>query len=544
MTDPYGMTALSSDAELISAARSGDGTSYGILYERHERAARRLAGQIVRAPADADDLVAEAFTKVLGAIRHGSGPTEAFRPYLLATVRRAAYDQIRKQHGHLLTDGSAIPDVGEARTDPAIASFERSLVARAFRSLPERWSAVLWHTEVEQARPAEVALLLGVTANSVAALSYRAREGLRQAYLQMHLSARARRDCDPIVGKLGAHVRGGLSSRDALRVDDHLRACGDCTAAFAELKVINSSLRGILGPAVLGGEAAAYLAHASHAAAQAGSATVAATTAARSAGKLILHWPTLPVVASLTIALVLAPTAALVYPHIAGPRPGEPAAGARAAVTSPAAKYGGAAQPLPVPGNSRGSGGTSSPPPVSPTPEPSPSGSAPGSPSPSPSLSPSPSPSGSSSQSSLLSAALTVTVNVSGVLNLGVVAVVTVSVANPGTAATAGLTATVTAPSGTALLGLSGQPKGWTCSAVQSGSASCSHDPIAAGATAAVAYRLLVVNLAGCGEAVQASATSGSLSATGTSQAQVGCTSLLTSLPQTISLLAGELQRT
>ena len=37
--------------------------------------------------------------------------------------------------------------------DPALAGFERGVVARAFHSLPERWQAVLWHTEVEGLSP-------------------------------------------------------------------------------------------------------------------------------------------------------------------------------------------------------------------------------------------------------------------------------------------------------------------------------------------------------------------------------------------------------
>jgi hypothetical protein len=40
--------------------------------------------------------------------------------------------------------------------------------------------------------------LLGLSANSVAALAYRAREGLRQAYLQMHLSGAVRDECRPV----------------------------------------------------------------------------------------------------------------------------------------------------------------------------------------------------------------------------------------------------------------------------------------------------------------------------------------------------------
>jgi len=83
-------------------------------------------------------------------------------------------------------------DRGVPFADPAVADLERTIVARAFASLPERWQAVLWHTEIEGARPADMAPLLGLTANSVAALAYRAREGLRQAYLQMHLSGAGR----------------------------------------------------------------------------------------------------------------------------------------------------------------------------------------------------------------------------------------------------------------------------------------------------------------------------------------------------------------
>ena len=86
------------------------------------------------------------------------------------------------------------------------------MIARAFASLPERWQAVLWHTEIEGARPAEVASLLGLTANGVAALAHRAREGLRQAYLQMHMSGAVRDECRPVAAKLGAYVRGGLTS--------------------------------------------------------------------------------------------------------------------------------------------------------------------------------------------------------------------------------------------------------------------------------------------------------------------------------------------
>ena len=181
-----------SDADLIAAGRAGDAAAYDSLYRRHVAAAHGLARQLVRNRAEADDVVAETFAKILDLLHRGGGPDDAFRPYLLTAVRRAAYDRHRAERRQLVTDEMEAFDRGVPSADPAVADLERTIVARAFASLPERWQAVLWHTEIEGARPADMAPLLGLTANSVAALAYRAREGLRQAYLQMHLSGAGR----------------------------------------------------------------------------------------------------------------------------------------------------------------------------------------------------------------------------------------------------------------------------------------------------------------------------------------------------------------
>src|SRR5712671_3075467 len=85
-----------SDAEMITAARGGDLDSFGVLYSRHLGAAQRLARQLVRSPAEADDLVAEAFAKVLDSLRGGGGPDSAFRAYLLTTLRNLRYDRLRR----------------------------------------------------------------------------------------------------------------------------------------------------------------------------------------------------------------------------------------------------------------------------------------------------------------------------------------------------------------------------------------------------------------------------------------------------------------
>ena len=248
-----------SDAELISAVRAGDVASYGELFSRHVGSARRLARQLVPGP-DVDDLVSESFAKVLGVLQRGGGPDLAFRAYLLTAVRRLHVDRIRASSRLHTTDDLTPFDPGVPFKDTAVEGFENAAAARAFALLPERWQLVLWHTEVEGQKPADVAPLLGMTPNAVSALAYRAREGLRQAYLSMHARDVADDACERTRGELGAYVRGGLSRRDAARVERHLADCRACTALYLELLEVNSNLRGVLAPLLLGGAAAAYLA--------------------------------------------------------------------------------------------------------------------------------------------------------------------------------------------------------------------------------------------------------------------------------------------
>ena len=247
-----------SDAELISRVRGGDTDAYGQLFARHVESARRLARQLVRGP-DSEDLVSEAFTKVMGAIQGGGGPDLAFRAYLLTAVRRLHVDRIRVQSRLTTSDDLSAFDPGVPFQDTVVEQFESGAAARAFASLPERWQMVLWHLEVERQKPADVAPLLGMTPNSVSALAYRAREGLRQAFLSAHLSEITDTECGWVVEQLGGYVRKGLSTRDAGKVEAHLGDCRSCSGMYLELEEVNSDLRGVIAPLLLGGLAAGYL---------------------------------------------------------------------------------------------------------------------------------------------------------------------------------------------------------------------------------------------------------------------------------------------
>lgn len=236
------------DADLIAAVRAGDVAAYGELFVRHVEAARRLGRRLVADP-DVDDLVSEAFTKVLDVLQRGGGPDLTFRAYLLSAVRRLHVDRIRAAARLHPTDDLTPFDQGVPFRDTAVEDFESAAAARAFASLPARWQRVLWHTEVEGRRPAEVARLLEMTPNAVSALAYRAREGLRQAFLTMHAAAPDDAACATTRAVLGSYVRGGLSRRAATQVERHLRECRACTALHLELVEVNSHLRIAVGVA-------------------------------------------------------------------------------------------------------------------------------------------------------------------------------------------------------------------------------------------------------------------------------------------------------
>ncbi|MFG3339422.1 sigma-70 family RNA polymerase sigma factor [Glycomyces sp. NPDC048151] len=249
-----------SDPELIAATRGGDTTAYAVLYERHVHSARRLARILSRDPAGADDLVSEAFAKLLHTFREGGGPDLAFRPYMLQTLRNTFYDRVRRDKKVEFTDDITAHDSGEIYVDPAVEGQERRYAALAFGKLPERWRMVLWHTEVEEDSPAKIATMLGMTPNGVSALAYRAREKLRQNYLSEHAADSPREECRWTVDRIGARVRGKLGERDASKVDDHLDSCVTCNLLFAELTELNSGLRGVIAVIFLGGAASPYLA--------------------------------------------------------------------------------------------------------------------------------------------------------------------------------------------------------------------------------------------------------------------------------------------
>ena len=175
-----------------------------------------------------------------------------FRPYLLTTIRNTGISWRRRDSAVSLV--AEVPDlVPHGGSDEPVGSrMHATVAADAFASLPERWRTVLWRTEIEGRSPAEIAPDFDMTPNGVAALAYRAREGLRQAYLDQHVPDVRRRNCRMVSGQLARWVRDGISDHKADRITAHLDRCADCRELATGLRELNEELPAGIAPLILG----------------------------------------------------------------------------------------------------------------------------------------------------------------------------------------------------------------------------------------------------------------------------------------------------
>ncbi|PBC75630.1 RNA polymerase sigma factor (sigma-70 family) [Streptomyces sp. TLI_235] len=244
------LSALS-DAELAAALAANPTTTGGSrirevmaeVFTRHHGAVLAYARRFCRDPQTAQDLAAEAYASTYLSVARGRGPRHAWRPYLKACVRRTAMEWSAQT-----TDRVLLPEdfhswaehlADEAETEGALlAAEEASLVAKAYRSLPERWQVLLWFFVVEGESAAVVAQRMSMTPSGVRSLAARARAGLREAYLRANVDEGTALECGYFTSLLTGAVRrpGRRRGRELAR---HLDECAGCGRVAEEFRQAN-----------------------------------------------------------------------------------------------------------------------------------------------------------------------------------------------------------------------------------------------------------------------------------------------------------------
>jgi RNA polymerase sigma factor (sigma-70 family) len=224
------------DDLLLVLARQGDEDAYAVLYERHEYGARRLARHLGQRE-ETDDVVADSFERIWSLLKRGKGPERSFRAYLFTAVRHESGRRAKQTQRVRPTDDETLIDTSVPFGDGRMDGFEAEAVRAAYESLSPRWRQVLWHIDVEGRQPGELAAAMDMHPNSVSALVYRARSGLRDAYLQQHVRTTEplAAACAEVRSKLASIVRRTASVRDQEKTHAHLSSCDDCMRVYLEL---------------------------------------------------------------------------------------------------------------------------------------------------------------------------------------------------------------------------------------------------------------------------------------------------------------------
>lgn len=239
------------DELLLSDVREGKLDSFGVLYERYVSMARAIAYKHTSNNTLSEDIVSEAFVRVLQALKNGKGPRTFMGGYLATTIAHLAAEngliaqkEVPSEEEHLESMGSL--------DETVLKLHESDELISAFTGLPERWQTVLWMTEVEDKKSREVAQTMNLSANAVSALATRARESLREGFLQAHQNAPKTDECAQYSPHLSSMVRGSLTKKrsEALRL--HLSVCSYCTSEYLTLAGINKSMRVWVFPVLAG----------------------------------------------------------------------------------------------------------------------------------------------------------------------------------------------------------------------------------------------------------------------------------------------------
>ncbi|MFI0999648.1 RICIN domain-containing protein [Streptomyces galbus] len=256
--------SAATDEQLSAELKNWTGASpalhpVGELLDRHWAAAFAYARLCTDGERAAGMLTTAAFTRVFGESMRQNGPTAAWRPHLLVTVRRIAAEWDGDGRRELLhPELRAADGDGERLAARLLPPLNRRLLSRAYQRLPQTARCLLWHTEVEAEPTSAPAALLGLDDEGATVELRRSRERLREECLQLHRELAVEEDCHRYHRLLDVTCRrGGADVDPDLRA--HLRHCRHCAHTADQLRHCADGLGVALAEGVLGWGARAYL---------------------------------------------------------------------------------------------------------------------------------------------------------------------------------------------------------------------------------------------------------------------------------------------
>ena len=169
---------VSDDSTLVEAARGGDRSAYGRLYDRHARMVHGILLARVP-PGEVDDLVQDVFLQALprlGSLRDAA----RFGAWLAAIARNRANDYYRRSRPTSeLTESLPAAQI-EDRAASSAEMAQAAAILAAIRELPDAYRETLILRLVEGMTGPEIAARTGLTPGSVRVNLHRGMQQLRE----------------------------------------------------------------------------------------------------------------------------------------------------------------------------------------------------------------------------------------------------------------------------------------------------------------------------------------------------------------------------
>jgi RNA polymerase sigma-70 factor (ECF subfamily) len=171
---------MSSDEELMMKAAEGDMDAFEQLIVNHQQGALGVAYRFLGDQTQAEDIVQEAFLKILAAAP-GYEPRAKFRTYLFGVIWRLCVDRYRRKRPQRL-ESSLDPQGSAAEPQQVVLRKEAAeWVREAIGSLPPRQRMAIVLKHYEDLSYQEIARAIKCSPRAVDALLSRARTKLREA---------------------------------------------------------------------------------------------------------------------------------------------------------------------------------------------------------------------------------------------------------------------------------------------------------------------------------------------------------------------------
>jgi RNA polymerase sigma-70 factor (ECF subfamily) len=177
------------DDELVEAVRSGDGTAFAQLFDRHCRFVARLAGRFLPRHQDVEGIVQDTFTEAfLDLDRYRGGHERSFVAWLRRITVTTCYDSLRRARlrGAQATDSLSDREVATlsglwqgAEPSAEQSVIMRDLAVKLLARLAPVDRLVLTLLSLEELSVTEIAELTGWSEAKVKVRAHRARKTLR-----------------------------------------------------------------------------------------------------------------------------------------------------------------------------------------------------------------------------------------------------------------------------------------------------------------------------------------------------------------------------